>query len=61
LRGKYTVVFSTHILSDLERVADRVAVLQNGRIAYDGLLENLKEQQGVGLEDIFLGMHKGKQ
>ncbi|MCL2639367.1 MAG: ABC transporter ATP-binding protein [Phycisphaerales bacterium] len=57
--GKRTVVFSTHILSDLERVADRVAVLQHGKIAYEGLLENLKEQQGVGLEEIFLGMHKG--
>ena len=57
--GKRTVVFSTHILSDLERVADRVAVLQHGKISYEGLLENLKDQQGVGLEEIFLGMHKG--
>lgn len=38
-----TVLFSTHITSDLERVADRVAILRNGRIAYHGLLDDLKD------------------
>lgn len=42
--GKRTILFSTHITSDLERVADRVAILRNGRIAYDGELADLKEQ-----------------
>ena len=39
-----TVLFSTHITSDLERVADRVAILRDGRIAYSGELGRLKEQ-----------------
>lgn len=38
-----TVVFSTHILSDLERVALDVAFLKNGRIALAGGLDELLE------------------
>ena len=52
-----TVLFSTHIVSDLEHVADRVAILKSGRIAWHGLLEDLKEQTHVSLEESFLEMH----
>jgi ABC-2 type transport system ATP-binding protein len=54
---KRTVLFSTHITSDLERVAEYVAVMKQGRIAYFGLLEELKEQTHLNLEDAFLEMH----
>jgi ABC-2 type transport system ATP-binding protein len=53
---KRTVLFSTHITSDLEHVADRVAILKSGKIAWQGLLEDLKEQTHVSLEDSFLEM-----
>ena len=43
LDGERTVLFSTHITSDLERVADRVAILKEGRIVYDDELALLKE------------------
>lgn len=56
--GRRTVLFSTHITSDLERVADRVAILRSGRIAWHGLLEDLKDQTHVSLEDSFLEMHR---
>ena len=42
--GKRSVIFSTHITSDLERVADRVAILQNGQISFFGDLGELKDQ-----------------
>jgi ABC-2 type transport system ATP-binding protein len=38
-----TVVFSTHITSDIERVADTVAILQDGRISFHGELGELKD------------------
>jgi ABC-2 type transport system ATP-binding protein len=41
--GKRTILFSTHITSDLERVADRVAILRGGQIAYDGELDELTD------------------
>ncbi len=43
LSGERTVLFSTHITSDLERVADQVAVLRKGRIIYDDELSLLKD------------------
>ncbi len=57
--GQRTVLFSTHITSDLERVADSVAILKSGRIAWQGLLEDLKEQTHVNLEESFVEMHHG--
>jgi ABC-2 type transport system ATP-binding protein len=39
-----TVVFSTHILSDLERVAFNVAFLKSGQIALQSPLDELLEQ-----------------
>src|SRR5450756_1097864 len=42
VKGKTTVVFSTHILADVERICDHVAVLNNGRLALCGTLAELK-------------------
>ena len=42
--GTTTVVFSTHIFSDLERVAMDIALLKNGRIALAGPLDQLSDQ-----------------
>jgi ABC-2 type transport system ATP-binding protein len=61
-----TVVFSTHILSDLERIALDVAFLKDGKIALQGPLDDLLEgarrlaEPGAGhagpmsLEDLFI-------
>ncbi|MDZ4168541.1 MAG: ABC transporter ATP-binding protein [Coriobacteriia bacterium] len=42
LKGRTTVFFSTHILSDVERVCDTVAVLDHGAIVAHGPIEELK-------------------
>ena len=39
-----TVVFSTHIINDLERVANRIWLLKDGLITMDAELDSLKEQ-----------------
>jgi len=39
-----TVLFSTHITSDLERVANRVAMLDQGKIKLDMELDELKDK-----------------
>ncbi|MRW90808.1 ATP-binding cassette domain-containing protein [Duganella sp. FT80W] len=53
-----TVVFSTHILSDLERVALDVAFLQGGKIVLHGELDELLEGRNLSLEDLFLEVTK---
>jgi ABC-2 type transport system ATP-binding protein len=39
-----TILFSTHITSDLERVAQRVAILGDGKIRFHGDLDDLKDR-----------------
>lgn len=46
IKGTTTVIFSTHILSDVERICDRVAVLHNGNIAISGTLSEIKTMHG---------------
>jgi ABC-2 type transport system ATP-binding protein len=36
LRGEMTTVFSSHVLADVERVCDRIAVLRNGVVVAQG-------------------------
>jgi ABC-2 type transport system ATP-binding protein len=50
-----TVVFSSHILPDVERLCDRVAVLSNGRLARLGPLDELLEGEGRGAEIELVG------
>ena len=50
-----TVVFSTHIMSEVEALCDRIAVIYEGRIAAIGTLEELREKTGkVAFEHVFL-------
>ena len=42
VKGKTTVIFSTHILSDVERICDRATVLHKGKIALCGSLQELR-------------------
>jgi sodium transport system ATP-binding protein len=48
------VVFSTHIMSEAERLCDRIAIIHEGRIRDIGTLEQLRARIGEHyLEDIF--------
>jgi len=38
-----TILFSTHIVSDLERIANQIWILRSGRLAWAGDLDSLKE------------------
>jgi ABC-2 type transport system ATP-binding protein len=41
LRGRTTVFFSTHILADVERVCDAVAILEQGRVVVSATVDEL--------------------
>ena len=45
VRQQTTVLFSTHILSDVERICDSVGVLNNGNLILNGNLSELKGLQ----------------
>jgi ABC-2 type transport system ATP-binding protein len=42
--GETTVLFSTHILNDVERVCDRVAILDHGTLVTEGPMDELLER-----------------
>ena len=44
LRGSATVLFSTHVLSDVERICDRVAILDHGHLVTEGPLAELLDR-----------------
>jgi ABC-2 type transport system ATP-binding protein len=44
LRASATVIFSTHVLADVERICDRVAILDHGRLVTEGPLDGLLER-----------------
>ena len=56
-RQGMTVILTTHILDVAERVADRIGIIQKGRLLAEGTLEELRARAGSGqstLEDVFL-------
>lgn len=55
-----TVIISSHLLSEIEQMADQVGIIHHGRMLYQGTLANL-ETQGDNLEDVFLEMTGGKE
>ena len=50
LRGIYTVVFSSHILSDVERVCDRIALIEKGELILEGSISDIKSKN-TGLKE----------
>ncbi len=52
-----TVVFSTHVMSEAERLCDRIAVIHSGKIAAIGTMEDLRARTGrTVLEEVFLAL-----
>jgi len=47
LRGSTTVFMSTHILNDVERVCDRVGILDRGRLIVEGPIDELLERHAL--------------
>lgn len=50
-----TVILTTHILEVAERLAQRIGIIQHGRLIAEGTLDQLREATpGATLEDMFL-------
>jgi ABC-2 type transport system ATP-binding protein len=54
---RMTVFLTTHYMDEAERVADRIAIIDHGRIVAQGSPEELKQQTGTdSLEKAFLAL-----
>lgn len=47
IKEKTTVIFSTHILSDVEKICDTVLVINNGKVVMNGSIHDIKEKYKV--------------
>ena len=56
LRGEgKIIIFSSHIMSEVEKLCDRIAIIHRGRLLAMGTLDSLRETTGQHyLEDIFV-------
>ena len=55
------VFFSSHVLEVVEKLCDRIAIINDGKILYLGTLKDLKsDYPKMSLEEIFLKLIKGK-
>jgi len=51
-----TVLLSSHLLTDLERVVSHVVLLHEGRVRLQGAWDALQEQHHQALEDLFVAV-----
>ncbi len=59
VRGGVTVILTTHILEVAERLAERIGVIDKGRLIAEGTLDELRGRAGragSSLEDVFLDL-----
>jgi sodium transport system ATP-binding protein len=53
-RGK-TVIFSTHVMSEVEKLCDVIGIIQSGKLLAEGTLAQLRQNYGQqDLEEIFV-------
>lgn len=51
-----TVFFSTHVLEVAEKLCDKVAVINSGKLVYAGPIDEMKKSSDTSLEKMFLEM-----
>ena len=50
-----TVVFSTHVMREVEKLCDHIGIIHNGRLLAEGTLPELRARFGIhDLEDLFV-------
>jgi sodium transport system ATP-binding protein len=59
-RGK-TVIYSTHVMSEVEKLCDTIGIIHNGKLLAEGTLDGLRASHRENdLEEIFVRVVQGK-
>lgn len=62
LRGKMTIVLTTHYMEEAEALSDHLAVMKDGAMIFNGTAALLKAQTGAQrLEEAFVSLVKGER
>ncbi len=54
-----TILLSSHILSEIEHIADKIGIIADGTVVQEVMLEDLKNDKSIELEEYFLSVVKG--
>ena len=61
LKGKVTIVLTTHYMEEAEALSDRIAIMKNGRLLICDSAEKIKETAGTAdFEQAFVRLVKGE-
>ena len=53
-----SVLISTHLISDIEKVLDQVVFLKNGSIVLNKSVEEIREEEGKSVDELFREVFK---
>ena len=53
-----TLVLSTHLIGDIEKVLDEVIFLQNGKVLHQAAVDELREKTGMSVDAYFREVYK---
>lgn len=53
-----TVIISTHLIADIERILDDVVFIQNGSVAFTSSVDEIREEKGVSVDALFREVFK---
>ncbi|MBR6519277.1 MAG: ABC transporter ATP-binding protein [Oscillospiraceae bacterium] len=60
LKGKVTIILTTHYMEEAEELSDRTAIMKNGRLLAVGTVEEIKKMAGTdSFEAAFVAVVKG--
>lgn len=54
-----TILFSSHILSEVEQLADHVGIMAGGKIIQEAAMEDLRRRHPAGMESYLLSVMQG--
>lgn len=61
IKGKTTIVLTTHYMEEVEALADNIAIMKDGKLLTVGTIDELKKQTNKDtIEDVFVSLVGGK-
>ena len=60
LKGKITIILTTHYMEEAEALADRIGIMKDGKLLIHGTADEIKAKTGKEkFEDAFVAIVKG--
>ena len=61
LKGRVTIILTTHYMEEAEKLSDRIAIMKDGRLLTVGTAEEMKQRtKSETFEDAFIAIVKGE-